>query len=220
MLPEVAVTNTEDNIYINLFGPSTSTVRLAGGEVNLTQTTTYPEEGTVEITVTPRKAFEFGISLRIPSWSETTMAIVNGESIGNVRPGSYLDIRRRWTPEDKITLRLDMRGRLVELDGCQAIERGPVVLARDSRFGDGYVDETAIVQTTDGYVTLLPVDDKPEKMWMAFTAPMVMGTDLEGEFAQPRQIGLCDFSSAGNTWNKNIRYRVWLRKTLNVIFER
>lgn len=220
MLPEVAVTQADDNIYINLYGESNSTVRLPGGEVILTQTTTYPEEGDIEIAVSPRKAFEFGVSLRIPAWSRVTMVSVNGESIGNIRPGSYLDIRRRWTPDDKITLRLDMRGRLVELDGCQAIERGPVVLARDSRFADGYVDETAVVQATDGYVTLLPVEEKPEKMWMAFTAPMVMGTDLEGEFAQPRQIALCDFASAGNTWNKNIRYRVWLRKTLNTIFDR
>lgn len=66
-------------------------------------------------------------------------------------------------------------------------------------------------------MTLLPAEEKPEKMWMAFTAPMILGTDLEGELAEPRQIMLCDFASAGNTWNRNIRYRVWLRRTLNLM---
>ena len=51
---------------------------------------------------------------------------------------------------------------------------------------------------------------------MAFTVPMVLGTDLEGN-GKARPIHLCDFASAGNTWNQAERYRVWLPKTWNVM---
>ena len=81
-----------------------------------------------------------------------------------------------------------------------------------------YVDEAGVIQAgADGYVELLPAENKPERMWMAFTAPVVLGTDLEGDFAKPKPIAFCDFASAGNTWDKRIRYRVWLKKTFNVI---
>ena len=219
MIPDIAVTTSQDSIYVNLYGPMTSTVQLGKREVTLEQTTTYPEEGNIEISVDVPKNAEFALCLRIPSWSKVSQVAVNGKAIGDIQPGSYVTIKQLWQSGDKVTVNLDMRGRLTELNGFQAIERGPIVLARDSRFNDGFVDETSVIQAdAEGYVTLMPVaeEDRPEKMWMAFTAPMVMGTDLEGDLAKPLQIKLCDFSSAGNTWNRAIRYRVWLKKTLDV----
>ena len=85
------------------------------------------------------------------------------------------------------------------------------------RFDDGFVDEASVIQANaDGYVELMPVTeaDKPEKMWMVYTAPLVLGTDLKAIFYKPRQIRFCDFASAGNTWDRRIRYRVWLKKRI------
>ena len=124
-------------------------------------------------------------------------------------------MNRKWKKGDRITVKLDLRARLVERNQAQAIVRGPIVLARDSRFGDGFVDEASGVVSKDGYVELTPVK-APGFAWLAFTAPMVLGTDLESNRA-PKQIHFCDFASAGNTWDKTQRYRVWLPKTLNVM---
>ena len=78
------------------------------------------------------------------------------------------------------------------------------------------MDEGVVIQTaSDGSVELTPVVGDGFA-WMAFTAPMFVGTDLENN-GKPRQIHLCDFASAGNTWDKSVRYRVWLPKTLNVM---
>ena len=115
----------------------------------------------------------------------------------------------------RVMVELDMRARLVELNEAQAIVRGPLVLARDSRFKDGDVDEASVIVSKDGYVELTPVQ-APDFAWMAFTVPMVLGTDLEGN-GKARPIHLCDFASAGNTWNQAERYRVWLPKTWNVM---
>ena len=59
--------------------------------------------------------------------------------------GAYLPIHRTWEKGDEITVELDMRARLVELNEAQAIVRGPLVLARDSRFKDGDVDEASVI---------------------------------------------------------------------------
>ena len=220
MIPTAAVLSSNDSLFVNLYGPSTTKASLGKNEISLEQTTAYPEDGDIEIAVNAPRNLEFAVAVRIPAWSKVSRVAVNGESIGDVRPGTYVTVRRRWEPGDKISVNLDMRGRLVELNGYQAIERGPIVLARDSRFDDGFVDEASVIQANaDGYVELMPVTeaDKPEKMWMVYTAPLVLGTDLEGDFYKPRQIRFCDFASAGNTWDRRIRYRVWLKKTYNVI---
>jgi hypothetical protein len=110
-----------------------------------------------------------------------------------------------------------MTGRLVTLNGCQAIIRGPIVLARDTRFHDGFIYESAVVKENSGKVDLVPSQEKPQNVWMSFTAPLVLGTDLEGEFINPKQVHFCDFASAGNTWGEDSRYKVWIPTTLNVM---
>jgi len=116
-------------------------------------------------------------------------------------------------------MKMDFRGRLLIKNGHQAIMRGPVVLARDARFNDGFIYESAVVRDKDGFVDLKQSTSKPENVWMSFTAPLVLGTDLEGEFRNPKQVKFCDFASAGNTWGEDSRYRVWIPRTLNVMNE-
>jgi hypothetical protein len=110
-----------------------------------------------------------------------------------------------------------MTGRVKTLNGFQAIIRGPVVLARDTRFGDGFIYESAEIKENNGVVGLFASAKKSENIWMSFTAPLILGTDLEGDFRNPLQVHFCDFASAGNTWGEDSRYRVWIPKTLNVM---
>jgi hypothetical protein len=91
------------------------------------------------------------------------------------------------------------------------------VLARDTRFADGVVDEAAVIKHQKNIVELVPSEQKPDNIRMSFTAPLVLGTNLEGEFRNPKQVHFCDFASAGNTWDENSRYRVWIPLTLNVM---
>ena len=58
-------------------------------------------------------------------------------------------------------MKIDISRKLVKLNGHQAIVRGPVVLARDSRFGDGFIYESAVVSEKDGTVELKPSVKKP-----------------------------------------------------------
>lgn len=217
MLPHYAYQVDGNRIRVNLYSASEAEINLVDRRalgVKLTQKTDYPVSDRIEIEVDPERTASFEIALRIPSWSKIAEVEVNGIQQQGVMQGAYLPLEREWSKGDRITIRLDLRARLVEMDNHQAIVRGPVVFARDSRFGDGFVDETSVIQSKDGYVELTAVE-APSFAWMAFTAPAVLGTDLEGN-GVANKIYLCDFSSAGNEWDKSQRYRVWLPKTLNV----
>jgi uncharacterized protein len=220
MLPKYAVMGNQNEIYINLYCESSASFRLASkNNVMITQATDYPESGAIEIDVSPDKPASFTIALRIPSWSVKSVITVNGSEVSGVNPGTYNKINRLWSEGDRIILKTDMRGRVVNKNGYQAILRGPSVLARDNRFSDGFIYESAVIKEKDGFVDLSPSANKPDNIWLSFTAPLVLGTDLEGEFKNPRQIKFCDFASAGNTWGEDSRYRVWIPKTLNVMNE-
>jgi hypothetical protein len=186
-------------------------------KVILKQSTTYPVTDQITISVDPEKPESFAVNLRIPAWSAQTVVSVNESPVQNVTAGTYLKITREWKKGDRISLKLDLSGRLVTLNGFQAILRGPVLLARDSRFNDGFVDETAVIRNTDQKVELIPENENPDNIWMSFTAPLVLGTDLEGEYVNPKPVHFCDFGSAGNTWDRETRYRVWIKQTLNVM---
>lgn len=218
MVPQIAFMTTKNEIYVNLFSQSSSSFVLESkNKVNLVLNTTYPESDKIEVSVNPDKSEVFTIALRIPEWSKNSSILINNIPVENVKAGTYYKIYREWKKGDNITLNIDLAGKLITLNGYQAIVRGPVLLARDSRFNDGFVDVTADIKSKDGLVALKPSENMPENVWMAFTAPLVLGTDLEGEFKQSKQIHFCDFASAGNTWDPATRYRVWIKKTLNVM---
>jgi DUF1680 family protein len=218
MIPSFAFMQSEKGIYVNMYGNESINASLkSGNKVKVEQVSDYPVSGQTEITLNPDKPENFSVFFRIPSWSRVTEVLVNGSPVTGITPGTYLNVTRLWNKNDKVAVKLDMAGRLIMLDGQQAIVRGPVVLARDARFNDGFVYETAVVSERNGYVELKPSDKKPAGVWMSFTAPLVLGTDLEGEFRNPRQVNFCDFASAGNTWGEDSRYKVWIPRTLNVM---
>lgn len=218
LIPAFAYLQNSNQVFVNFYGESEANVELENGnEIQLQQITTYPESDKIQLIVNPDNEGEFTLNLRIPEWSEITGISVNMEEYKGMNPGNYFSVSRKWKKGDKIEIQLDLRGRLHELNNFQAITRGPLVLTRDSRFIDGFVDETSVVANQNGIVNLTEVQAKPEHVWLAFTAPLILGTDLEGEYRQPVQISFCDFASAGNTWEEDSRYRVWLPQTLNVM---
>ena len=196
-----------NGIDVNLYGQGSATVKVGKNTVSLTQQSTYPESGDVKVLVNPEKSEKFVLKLRIPAWSARTVVKVNGEAVDGVSAGNYLTIDRTWQKGDVVTLGFDMRGRVHKLNHCLAVTRGPVVLARDSRFGDGFVDESLRLVEKDGYVELTENKDKGFA-WQSFFVKVYKG--LYNEFNHEGQIKMCDYGSACNTWDKAQRYRVWL----------
>lgn len=220
LIPKTMYHVADQLITVNLYAESEATLYLDGKRkqpITISQKTAYPADDTIEIEVAPKKPTHFSLALRIPAWValDHCSVEVNGEAQSITMHGCHI-ITRTWQAGDKVVLKLDMRGRLLKQNNHQALMRGPVLLARDSRFEDGDVDECSVVVAKDGYVELTPAA-KRDFAWMTFTVPAVLGTDLEGN-GKPTPINLCDFGSAGNTWEKSVRYRVWLPETLNVMY--
>lgn len=113
LLCEWAVMARADGLAVNYYGSGTTTVALAGGpRVRLVQATDYPAGAEVDLRVSPAVPAEFTLALRIPAWSEQTAVELNGRAVDGVRPGSYLELRRRWRRGDRVRLLFDFRPRL------------------------------------------------------------------------------------------------------------
>jgi len=217
LLPEFAVTKKEDAVFINLYGSSKTVIPLnSKNTVSILQVSDYPLSGKIELDIDPVKPEAFTIALRIPAWCAGVKVRVNNEPLPEIVTGSYLKIERTWHKNDRIWIEMDLKGKIVTLNGYQAIVRGPVLLARDTRFNDGFINEAAVISITDDFVSLPKSESNPENIWMSFTALLLTGTDLEGEFSKPWLIRFCDFASAGNTWGEDSRYKVWIPVTFDV----
>ncbi len=133
-LPEMVYYRTKDGaIAVNLFTQSKKNIDLGNGlGVTIQQETDYPNSGLVKMVVTPSKAMELSLRLRIPRWCPKATLAINGEPAHEVSPSEkYLEIRRIWKPGDTLTLNMPMpwrfvRGRKLQ-EGHVALLRGPVV---------------------------------------------------------------------------------------------
>jgi uncharacterized protein len=124
-----------DGIYVHLYDNSELNWHLENGVgLKVTQKTNYPWDGNVEITVTPAHASDFTFYVRIPGWADHAEVIVSGKSLPDATPGTYLPIRRRWSPGDVIQLKVNIVPQVIEANprvaddtGRVAIERGPLI---------------------------------------------------------------------------------------------
>lgn len=221
-IPLTTVMSGKDGLTVNFFNHGSYKVLTPKGQVaELVQQTTYPESGTVTILVNVPKPETFKISIRIPGWSSKTKLMVKGKDIGSLVPGQYKQINEEWTSNTKVTLTLDMRGRIEYIEGqpsYMAIVRGPIVLARDRRMeGSADIDETITpILTQDGFVPLEVVPSAgKEKVWMMFKAPCLVGSYREEASSKPISLSFCDYGSAGNTYNEQSRFRVWFPQLLD-----
>ena len=149
-------------------------------------------------------------------------AYINGEEQEITHNGGYLYIERIWENADKVTLDFKIETKVVKLNNSQAIVRGPLLFARDSRFNDGDIDECATIKCNNQGVIQAKIKKNKTGTfpWITLTVPAVLGTDLENvENKTPKLINFCDFSSSGNDWNPNGRYRVWIPQTFHAMSE-
>lgn len=141
-----------NSLYVNLFAQSSSTLKLNKKlPVTISQETSYPWDGQVKISVSPEKASQFALCLRIPGWAENQVVpsdlysfltpvtdsvsvTVNGEKFQFKTENGYAVIYREWKPGDMVNYNLPMSIRRVEANknvtddaGKVALERGPIV---------------------------------------------------------------------------------------------
>lgn len=120
-----------DNLYVNLFIPSTLNWREQG--VSLRQSNRFPDEGGSTITVKGNKTFT--LKIRYPEWVApgALRVAVNGKAVAaSIGADRYVSVRRQWRDGDKVDIALPMTTRLEQMpdkSNYYAVLHGPVVLA-------------------------------------------------------------------------------------------
>lgn len=141
----------ENSLFVNLYSQSVSNIEIQKNKVELKQTSEYPWDGKVMLTVTPTKAKKFSLKLRIPGWAENSpvptdlytyaektnepvQVLVNGKAIKSTKEKGYITIKRLWKKGDRVEFQFPMPVRRVKANdnvvddrGKMAIERGPIL---------------------------------------------------------------------------------------------
>lgn len=148
-MPGYIYAQDDTGIYVNLFVASRAAIQLPGQKVVLKQTTDYPWQGDVKITVEPSKAGPFNLHIRIPGWCQgatspddlyqpdnrpATGAVhlkVNGKAVENLEIiHGYANLQRRWKSGDVVQLTMDMPVQSVKANPKVAADQGRVALMR------------------------------------------------------------------------------------------
>lgn len=141
------------DLYVNLFMSNTAKLDVDGKRdaVELSQSTSYPWNGDIDIAVDKNKIGEFTMKVRVPGWVRnmpvpsdlysysdnlrpTYSVKVNGQPVEATLNKGYFDITRRWKKGDRVSVHFDMLPRTVKANakveadrGRVAVERGPIV---------------------------------------------------------------------------------------------
>jgi uncharacterized protein len=150
-LPGYVYAESKNGFYVNLFIAGTTTAKIGGKNVQISQRTDYPWNGKVVITVNPQKPTDFHLYIRIPGWAqnkpvpsdlyrftdknaEPVSLKVNGKPVTPDIQKGFARINRNWKNGDTVELNLPMPARrlaandaVTEDRGKVAIQRGPLV---------------------------------------------------------------------------------------------
>ncbi len=191
-----------DTLWINLFIGSTLNWKAKG--LTLTQTTRFPEENSVRITVACHTPTNATVKLRHPFWSTPAMtAKLNGKTLATGKPGGYVDISRTWANGDTLEIQLQTPLRVEPMKHHPekvAILAGPVVLA--GVLGDALMKKPVPYANGNQYewagvpdpvtVPILLAQSRPVEDWVKpdATKPLVWHTAGAG---RPTEVKLVPF---------------------------
>lgn len=166
-----------DDVFVNLYIQGSAIINTSNNEIQLKQTTTYPWNGLVSLSVYPKHSQAFALRLRIPGWAENAPVPTNLYSFVDKSKGynikvngkdadykvidGYATIVRKWRQGDKIELSLPMDVRRVKANdnviddhGKLALERGPIVYCiegkdqKDSTVFNKYILQDAAINAS------------------------------------------------------------------------
>ena len=150
-LPGYIYAVKDRNVYVNLFLSNKGNLAVGGKKVVLSQTTEYPWNGNITVTIDQNAAGQFALKIRVPGWVKNQVVpsnlyqysdgkrlnyqiLVNGQRVGAISDDGYYTIDRKWKKGDKVQIHFDMEPRTVRANnkveadrGMISVERGPLV---------------------------------------------------------------------------------------------
>lgn len=207
--------STEDEVRINLYFSGIAQVALGstGKKAAFRTYTRYPVVSGVKMRYVSEESTTFTLALRIPeTWSNAVVRVNSKDPVSGER-GSYLRIRRTWHPGDFLDIDFDMSVKMhVENDYC-AFTRGPLLLARTTRFNDGALDapidlDGVTEQTLSSFARIKSNECGARAAFAAFLPVGGHTEDAENGDA-PIVVRFCDYASAADKWTPADTCRTW-----------
>lgn len=171
-LPGYLYAVKDRNLFVNLFMDNTAEVSVGGRKLNISQSTGYPWNGNIRITVDKGSA-DMAMNIRIPGWVRNMPVpgnlysytdgktpgyhiMVNGQEVSGDLVNGYMVIDRKWKKGDMVEVAFDMPIRTVKAHenvaddrGRLAIERGPIVYCAEWPDNDFNVHTTLLNRTPE-----------------------------------------------------------------------
>ena len=206
-----------DTVYLNQYVSASAaiTVPSLNEKVRFDIQSLYPVEGEVTVDLRIPEAKRFRLALRMPACTSGNRILVSGKEVEAKPDGKgYVTIDRTWQPGDEVAVIFGLPVKAHRLGSSIAFTRGPVLLARDSRFGDGDLGEVVRATTLEkqGLSELFRLEraDDPRQMRLVVSAALPLGFhDVNPNGRQMRTVRFCDYASAGNAWTADDVCRVW-----------
>ena len=138
--PQYLATTDADGIQVHQYATAEVRAAVAGGTVRIATKTSYPWDGTLNVTVLETPEQPWTLAVRIPAWSTSaTLRNTAGRRARVVSGLRQVSETRTWQAGDSIVVTLDLPVRVTQPDarldasrGCVALERGPLVYCIES----------------------------------------------------------------------------------------
>ncbi len=123
---------SDGGLAVGAYGPNTVTATVGSGtHLTVTQTTNYPYEDTVTLTLSADRTDTYPIYIRIPEWCQNPSVAVNGNAVEvDTVAGTYAKLSAAWENGDTITLHFPAEITATCTDNNSiSIRRGAVLFA-------------------------------------------------------------------------------------------
>ncbi|MFC2118052.1 beta-L-arabinofuranosidase domain-containing protein [Bacteroidota bacterium] len=177
-VPNYVYAIDKDKLFVNLFIQNSANIEMSSGKVDISQTTNYPWDGNIEISIDPENDMKFDLRIRIPGWagnlpvpsdlytfmnknSEKIEISVNSRKVNFREEKGYAVLKRNWKKGDKVKLIIPMPVRKVIANenvkddlGRLALQKGPIVFCLEDKDNiDGKVlnlllDENSVIESS------------------------------------------------------------------------
>ena len=124
-----AATN-DGGLAVVAYAPTAATAPVgnANTPVTWTQTTNYPFDDAITLTLKAPGNARFPLKLRVPGWCQNAEIKVNGKAQPQATAGTFAVLNREWKNGDVVTARFPMTPRVLPgVNDSVSVRRGPLI---------------------------------------------------------------------------------------------
>lgn len=225
---------SDNDIYVNLFVGSNTTIPMAKGKVNVKMETNYPWSGNVKLRIDPEKKSKFKLFIRIPEWYYNKIASgdlytstdddgepvhfsykLNGKAISSVYEHGYVVVDHEWVKGDVLELDIPMDVKIVKArdevkqdNNRIAIQRGPIVYCVEGADNNNKAWNIIIPANTKFETIDYKVMDEQVKAITAEVPVVIVGEDGFSIRTEKRKIIAIPYYTWANRGKNEMQ--VWL----------